>query len=285
MKRTTITGIIAGLSCVMAVVSGSGVSAIAPTAIIGFGDSRAAGTGLMPFTVPSVTDSLCWRSSWTATSILATTYTVPAYNVACSGATTKDILSAQTVSDGLGGFTTVPAQIDQLPVRLLTTRGSVVTIQTGANDVHWAETLGYCLGAALDCGSPQEQALFDASLVAMQTDLRAALDEITARGHKSQVLVGGVYDPFGGVDAAVLQAVYASYGVNLTVDEITWLRGLRADLNTAMQQVATEYAKKNVSFVPIDLTAGQIQTLADFAPFHPNYLGQSAIHDAFNAAI
>ena len=97
MKWTTITGIIAGLSCVMAVVSGSGVSAITPTAIVGFGDSRAAGTGLMPFTVPSVTDSLCWRSSWTATSILATTYTVPAYNVACSGATTKDILSTQTV--------------------------------------------------------------------------------------------------------------------------------------------------------------------------------------------
>jgi hypothetical protein len=101
-------------------------------------------------------------------------------NIACSGATTQNIL--RTTSGGVGQNGELP-QADQLAQVARDTKVKLVVLSIGGNDLGFSSIVSACLEAYVSAGppcQPSEQAAIDARFPAMQAGVGKAIDEIRA---------------------------------------------------------------------------------------------------------
>ncbi|QQS18727.1 hypothetical protein IPL68_01430 [Candidatus Saccharibacteria bacterium] len=241
------------------------------TNVVSLGDSRAAGAGL-PATSPSAPyDLACTRSSAATVNPLAYVLTSTPYNYACSGATTKNLWQPQTAING----SVVPSQLSQVPVAVLNNSTTLITLQSGPNDVGWIAWLIKCIQST--CGSTEDSFAIKGQIDTYKNDLRFGLATLGQLANKSTVLVGGVYDPFVGS-----QQLASAYG--LTTAEYAWVKAAVSVMNTATSEAVTEFSSAYpVKYVAINLTNPyELQWINSHpAPFHPTVYGQSIIAQSF----
>jgi lysophospholipase L1-like esterase len=195
-------------------------------------------------------------------------------NVSCQGATTRNLLESQTVN----GVTAQP----QLNAAFKNGTPNLLTITSGANDVHWASFIGACFTAA-NCDTPQNTAAVQNYINAMSTDMKTALQNIKQRSAfiPPIVVATGYYTP---VSAACSNA-------NFTPAEIAWVQNATAELNTAIRN-STQGSYWFARFAPVDFTNHDIcsadswiQRPGESAPFHPTPKGQEVLAQSVLAAI
>lgn len=246
------------------------------------GDSVAAGLGYGVGIEPSE-ELACGRSAEAYGYKLAdklnaklsqTNVKVQPQNIACQGATTRDLLEGQTL-----GSTTIAPQLDRA---FANGAPHLLTLTAGANDVRWANFIGACFSAAA-CDTPQNTAAAQAYIAAMKSDMKTAIKSIKDRSHflPPVVVVTGYYTPVSG------QCV----NTNFSASELAWIQKATADLNTAIRQASQDsywfarYAPVDFSSHDICAADSWIQRPGETAPFHPTPRGQEAIADAVLAAI
>jgi lysophospholipase L1-like esterase len=242
----------------------------APQRYVALGDSVAAGFGIRTEVVPPAE---CFRSNLAYPDLVAQKAGLTVESSACGGATFKEgILGSQQ----RGGFVLAP-QLNKLKQG---DRPGLITLTTGANDLKWTETLRSCYTA--DCAGDAANSGFEASLQAVQADLKRTLQTISAmyENDPPRTIVTGYYQVFGESNAAeCLEATGIDPG------ERDWWSRHEADLNQALQTTAKEFSF--VRFASLDFSGHSpcdeepwVQGLTDSAPFHPTLDGQKAIAEA-----
>lgn len=235
------------------------------------GDSVAAGYGAGPLaTSPFATP--CERTTAAYPDVITAAKNFQERNLSCTGATAAAGLNGPQTRNGV----TMPSQISQL--NLLKKKPELVSLTIGANDVHWFDFMAACLGGPTDCDTPANTAAFTSFLNASTPQISNAVQAIKNRAPK-RVAMTGYYDPFGPLAGPVF---------GLTAGEITWYRDRIAQLNTALQGIATS---KGVTFVDVtslnaaggDVILGDPLTTYGFA--HPSPAGQNKIATLVRSAV
>lgn len=232
--------------------------------LVGLGDSRAAGGGLPAHgdNGPRAYDAACERSPYASIAYLANATDTPVVNYSCVGATTDDLYSS-----GRFNKTRVPAQINQIEDFVLTDKGTVFVIQTGANDMKWKTVLARC--ARTVCGEKKrDNVALKALLRNYERRLDKAIKTLRKKGAEGRIVLAGSYNPLPS-DTRLLE----EYGV--TDSERRWIDGAVGQFDTTTRKVAGEH--ENVVFAPISLDDSELQTLNDPMPFHPTISGQQSI--------
>ncbi len=155
-----------------------------PASYVALGDSYTAGP-LIPNQIP---DPLgCFRSDHDYSHLVARARSAVLRDVSCSGATTDDLFTAQSV---LGGSN--PPQLDALDGPVTT-----VTLQMGGNDIGFLEIVARC-AALLPVGTPCRdtytaggQDEISRRIAATAPKIAAALAEIRRRSPHARILVVG----------------------------------------------------------------------------------------------
>jgi len=195
-------------------------------------------------------------------------------NISCQGATTRNLLESQTVN----GVTVQP----QLDTAFNGGAPNLLTITSGANDVHWASFIGACFTAA-HCDTPENTTAVQNYINAMAADMKTALQNVKKRSTfiPPIVVATGYYTP---VSAACSNA-------NFTPTEVAWVQNATAKLNTAIKN-ATQGSYWFARFAPVDFTGHDIcsadswiQRPGESAPFHPTPKGQEVIAQSVLSAI
>ncbi len=235
------------------------------------GDSVAAGYGAgalatSPFAAP------CERTTAAYPDVITIAKNFQERNLSCTGATAAAGLNGPQTRNGV----TMPSQVSQL--NSLKRKPELVSLTIGANDVHWFDFMAACLGAPTDCDTPANTAAFTSFLNAATPQISNAVQAIKNRSPE-HVAMTGYYDPFGPLAGPVF---------GLTAGETTWYRDRIAQLNTALQGIATS---KNVTFVSTtslnaaggDVILGNPLTTYGFA--HPSPAGQAKIATLVRSAV
>lgn len=235
------------------------------------GDSVAAGYGAgalatSPYATP------CERTTAAYPDVITAAKNYQQRNLSCAGATAAAGLNGPQTRNGV----TMPSQISQL--NSLKKKPELISLTIGANDVHWFDFMAACLGGPTDCDTPANTAAFTSFLNAATPQISNAVQAIKNRSPK-RVALTGYYDPFGPLAGPVFGP---------TAGETTWYRDRIAQLNTALQGVATS---KNVTFVSTtslnaaggDVILGNPLTTYGFA--HPSPAGQAKIATLVRSAV
>jgi lysophospholipase L1-like esterase len=246
----------------------SGVQAVV------LGDSTAAGAGLYPVSGGSSFDRACDRSSDAYAQDLASVNSWHVLNLSCSDATIRHgILGSQH----RGGKTLRP----QLATAERVQAAKVVIVSVGANDLGWAQMLGYC-AVAPRCDDKATTAYFQQQLASFSKEYLDLLSRLAALPAHPHVIINRYYNPFG-TDPACLREVGYTPAKLLTITD-----RLNA-LNTVLQKGATQFgfSSPQPDFAGHQLCSAQpyVQGLGSAAPFHPTALGQLAIALADQAAL
>jgi lysophospholipase L1-like esterase len=255
------------------------------------GDSTAAGVGNTPLPEPTDSDIACERTSDAYAQVLASATGWGVENLACASA---------TIDRGLLG-----RQADRRPVvpppqvgvlqSLTSLRAVVVSI--GANDIGWAELLGYCSRVSR-CDDQVTQRLMLSRLDRFRVQYAQLLVQLSELPTRPAVIVVGYYDPFGTTfDCPQLRDPQAprepapGYGFAAQPDgpdqativgqKVEPMRSMLAQLNAVLVQGAAAFGFASVtpSFEGHGLCSPQpwVQGMAEPYPFHPNAAGELAI--------
>ncbi len=235
------------------------------------GDSVAAGYGAGAL-ASSLYATPCERTTAAYPDVITAAKNFQQWNLSCTGATAAAGLNGPQTRKGV----TMPSQISRL--NNLKKKPELVSLTIGANDVHWFDFMAACLGGPADCDTPANTAAFTSFLNAATPQISSAVQAIKNRSPK-RVAMTGYYDPFGPLAGPVF---------GLTAGETTWYRDRIAQLNTALQSIATS---KNVTFVNItsldaaggDVILGDPLTTYGFA--HPSPTGQAKIATLVRTAV
>lgn len=195
-------------------------------------------------------------------------------NASCSGATTRNLLESQSAN----GVAVQP----QLDTAFKNGAPNLLTLTSGANDVHWASFIGQCFTAA-NCATPENDAAVQNYITTMTADMKTALQNVKKRSTflPPAVVATGYYTP---VSAQCANA-------NFTSDEITWVQNATTKLNTAIKN-ATQDSFWFARYAPVDFTGHDIcsadswiQRPGEAAPFHPTPKGQEVMAQSVLSAI
>jgi len=210
-------------------------------------------------------------------------------DVSCSGATTADMASPQSVTLG-----TNPPQLNAL-----TSATSLVTLQIGGNDIGFISIVIHCTTLSLTSpfGSPCKNYYTSGGTdrLAQGIDqtapkVAAVLQAIHQRAPRARVLVVGYPVILPNTGHGCWPAVPIAYG------DVPYLRGVEQELN---QMLATEAANHDASYVDTytpsighDVCQPEgvrwVEGLAPqspAAPMHPNELGEQGMARAVTAAV
>lgn len=249
---------------------------------VALGDSVAAGLGYNNGQGTDE-DKACGRSSEAyvydvankLNSILQNTQlSVTPSNASCSGATTRNLLESQSAN----GVTVQP----QLDTAFSNGAPNLLTLTSGANDVHWAAFIGQCFTAA-NCATPENDAAVQNYINSMTSDMKTALQNVKKRSTflPPAVVATGYYTP---VSAQCANTTF-------TPEEVAWVQNATAKLNTAIKN-ATQDSFWFARFAPVDFTGHDIcsadswiQRPGEAAPFHPTPKGQEVMAQSILAAI
>jgi hypothetical protein len=178
------------------------------THYVALGDSYSSGEGNPPFITPTDNNGgdACDRSESTAYPVLLPPdigFKLDAF-VACSGATSSDIIS------GMNGE---PSQLGSLD-----TNTDIVTVTAGGDDAEFADFAAECVVGTCDSGSAQYQTtmeiiddplLLQASLETLFADIRAAAPNAAIKVIGYPTAVGGSSCP-----------IYLSSGEQIAIDTV-----------------------------------------------------------------
>ncbi len=269
---------------------------------LALGDSVAAGHGLEPLTnQPDA--ALCTRSTAGYPGLLARSAyfaNPPGFggSLACSGATTANLIGPPQVVEGPDGPVALPAQV--AVARALGLAPATVTVTVGANDVGYDEVLGACLrqlGSGPTGPCARQAPRVAAALQGLYENLLQLFDDIHALPGTQRIFVTGYYDPIpedltdlGDALACGLFGVSVrdaqldgDYGYLQTY--LTLLNGTIA--NAAASGGVARYVDIRRAFDGHRFCSDvrwavppAAATLADGSAFHPTALGQEAIAQA-----
>lgn len=239
---------------------------------VALGDSVAAGLGLPLASNATSSDVQCGRSPLGYPASVARSLNLPLTNLACSGATAGDLVTQQHISG--------PNPAAQLNGAFASGTPQLMTITTGANDVHWQAFARACY--VTNCTSGAYTTAANAYLKVLQLKLQYMFTSIESRsgGSPPQVIITGYYDPVSAACTATTQ---------VTPAEIAWVQQQTNALNSTIQATAANYPF--VTFVPLNFTGHSacsadpwVQDIQGTAPLHPTARGQQAIANAVIAA-
>lgn len=232
--------------------------------VVVIGDSTAAGDGLALVPGASSAGRACGRSAYSYAADLSAANGFRALNLACSGA---------SISHGLLGsqFHEGHRLPPQLAVAERVPHASVIIVSIGANDVHWATTMLYCVVSAR-CDDRATTAYFQQQLASFSRDYLDLLSQLATLPSHPEVIVNQYYDPFGSQPGCL---------ANLTSSALKTLTSRLETLNHVIAKGAAQFgfASPRPDFTGHGLCAPQpyVQGIGSPAPFHPTVLGQLAI--------
>jgi len=283
MKRRIpliLTALVLGLAATFG--GGAPQAAAAPNQIkyAALGDSFAAGSTIDVDYAPGRTSIWCDRTEAGYPVVVADDQSLSLSYVACSGATTADILGAQRTATR-----PVPPQTSAL-----NNNTKVVTLTIGGNDVGFG-ALASCFGAAVQqrlnpadvCASFLDTTVFSSKLVALGQSLGSALMRIHEQAPNAKILVSGypiILGPLGGnlVCSSYVLAVFAVNNAN-------------TQLNEAIAQTVGVLALSGMPVTYVDVASsfaqhGYCEADSWIGPtLHPSIAGQQAYAAAFEAAM
>ncbi len=220
------------------------------TEYVALGDSYSSGSGAGPYT-----DSTCQRSDKAHPALLAAELGAEFTFVACSGATTVDVLAEQ--------------------IQALDTGTDLVTIGVGGNDIGWSEAIVACITPLQNCTPAIEEAERRAT-EELPAKLDAVYTEIETRAPDAEVYVTGYPRLFAARNTC------DALGTISIAEQVRMNQG--ADLLSGVIQAAAE----NHGFTYVDVrdefTGHEICsrtpwlhgfTIFDVA-YHPNAAGHSS---------
>jgi lysophospholipase L1-like esterase len=227
-----------------------------PKTYFALGDSIAAGAGLPLVDNATLGDIRCRRSSQAYPQLVAANRGLTLYHLACSGATSDDVLS-------------------QLNTAFAAGTPELITITVGANDANWVDYLRQCYSS--NCDTTANTAAIKADLVVLQGKLQTIFQTIQTRssnGLPPQVVMTGYSNPVS--NYCIGRQNYA------TKSEIKWLNARRDDLNKTIRSVVNQYTYASYASTNFDghaLCASDswVQQISDPAPLHPTAQGQQLI--------
>lgn len=215
---------------------------------VALGDSIAAGAGLGG-------SGGCMRATQSYPYIVAQEKGLQLVHLACSGATTDNVLS-------------------QLDSAFTNGVPELITLTVGANDANWDEILRQCYTS--DCATDANATAVKERLAVYEKKLDAIFGKIEEQstGQPPRVVVTGYSNPVS--NYCIGRQDYA------TKQEIKWLNNRRDDLNKTIRSVAGDYkfvryASTNFNDHALCAKETWVQQLTDPAPLHPNALGQDHI--------
>ena len=240
---------------------------------VALGDSVAAGVGLANDSDPSA----CDRTNSSYPFLVAKSYNFKLFNLACSGASANvGILSSQTVNK-LG----LQPQLDKL---FSLPHPKLITLNVGANDVHWNQIITQCyLG---DCNQDVTEQTFQADLVSLASNLNIIYGKIAEHYGSAPpaLVVTGYYQALPVTSSDCLDVK------NLRSPQLMWLRSLGERLNSTLKESVTGY--QFAAFIPVDFTGHElctaqpwVQGLTDRYPYHPSAEGQQVISRAISGTV
>lgn len=269
---------------------------------LALGDSVAAGHGLEPLT-DQPDAARCARSAAGYPALLAQSpyFANPpglGGSLACSGATTANLIGPPQIVEGPDGPVALPAQL--AVVRALGLAPTTVTVTVGANDVGYNAVIGACLrqlGSGPTGPCARQAPRVAAALQELHGNLLRLFDDIHALPGTQRILVTGYYDPIP-EDLTDLGEALACGLLGISVRDarldgdydyiqtyLTLLNGTIA--NAAASGGVARYVDirrvfdghRFCSDVPWAVPPSAA-TLADGSAFHPTALGQEAIAQA-----
>jgi len=252
---------------------------------VALGDSVAAGEGLQNLAPPDP----CHRSTLAYPALLAANPSfvpagTPTRSVACTGATTGDVLSRSETVNG----TTVPSQLSQIARLPLGT----VTLTVGVDDLRWVNRLTTCLTQGyLACKAMSTKVL--AGITKVKAKIATIVTDLRGRGAR-RVIVTGYYDAFPSTAVPLTGGpcgtIYATAINNaLANGTVALIRSWESHLNKSLSAAATGHGAIFVSLRSAIPTGHRICTSAEWlfplttnaiargAAMHPNTAGQASI--------
>jgi lysophospholipase L1-like esterase len=283
VRRILATGVIAAMALAVA----SAPAQATDPYDVALGDSVAAGGGLENLPPPNP----CHQSTLAYPALLAANPAfvaagTPSESVACTGATTENVLSTSETVNGA----TVPSQLSQIAALPLGT----VTLTIGVNDLDWVSRLTTCLEDGYSTCAAMQPAI-TAGIATVNRNVGAILTDIDAMG-ATRVIVTGYCDPFPTTDVYSTSSCDALYV--LAIDNalgngtIPLIRTWEKSLNRALASTAGKHGAVFVSLTRAIPPAHRICTCAPWlfgltattisnqSAMHPTARGQSSIASA-----
>ncbi|MCR8671506.1 SGNH/GDSL hydrolase family protein [Agrococcus sp. HG114] len=209
-------------------------TAVAPpdgAVYVALGDSEAAGTGNLPYT-----DTECLRSARAYPEQLATILGTEVVSLACTGASTDDVIATQL---GALGFDT-----------------RLVTITVGINDLGWQAVLLECRdgGDPVACEVAKAQAL--AAIAQLPSEIAELLGAVRAQAPNAQIFVTGYPLLFGDLTSGTCRAgTYRGTPITFTAAETQFVNAAIEAVNAAIYAGLVAYmsatADEGVSYVDV----------------------------------
>lgn len=215
------------------------------------GDSIAAGfglanTGILP----------CGRSTSAYPHKVAQQQNMSLNHLACSGATTENVLNSQLDQAFAGGTP------------------DLITITVGANDMEWARFLRKCVTST--CGAREDSAETKTLRTSLEQRYRDIFSEIQRRsgGIPPRVIITGYSNPISNYCKGRQDRV--------SNKEINWLNSQRNALNKTIRKAAVsykfvKYASTNFNGHALCAPDSWVQQLGDNGALHPDEQGQQLI--------
>ncbi len=241
---------------------------------VALGDSIAAGAGL-PITGGSTEDTVCARSAQAYPYQVAAGLGTSVTHLACSGAKVDEGIYGEQQRGGLE----IAPQLDRA---FQAGTPDLITVTIGANDARWLQFVQSCY--VWTCDTRSQSALLKVYRADLRIELAYMLSKIkqASSGTPPTVLLSGYFAPFSTLDCVETDRI--------TNTEQAWLKKQASALNQAIRSVVPYYSF--AQYVPIDFTGHElcsadswVQGINDSVPFHPTAEGQTAIAEAFLAAV
>lgn len=223
------------------------------------GDSIAAGFGLADTGILS-----CGRSTSAYPYKVAQEQNMSLNHLACSGATTQNVLNSQlnqAFANGTPGL---------------------ITVTVGANDMEWARFLRKCVTAI--CGTREDSTETKALRTTLEQRYRDIFSEIQRRsgGIPPRVVITGYSNPISNYCKGRQD--------NVSNKEINWLNSQRSALNKTIRKAASaypfvKYASTNFQGHALCSPESWVQQLGDRGALHPDEQGQQLIADSIQKTL
>ncbi|WP_052424197.1 SGNH/GDSL hydrolase family protein [Nonomuraea candida] len=198
---------------------------------VALGDSYSSGEGVFELDEEPVNDGAdrCHRSTGSYVPLIARTYRFGGGTAfyACSGATTRQLLSGQHGH---------PPQVTRV-----TEATSLITLSIGGNDAGFSKVLTGCIvkipwsSACVD-----QEAAVSRRIEELRTSVLQVLRELRGRAPRARVIVLGYPRPFPANPAGSVD--------NLTVTDQRWLNGVTRRLNDTVGSVVREFDRAIAAF-------------------------------------
>ena len=233
---------------------------------VALGDSVSAGVGL----TGNSDSSACGRTDESYPYLTAISMNLNLVNLSCSGATIKSgVDGGQNINNLL-----LDSQIDQL---FKMTRPDFITLTIGANDINWSDYLTKCYTGR--CGSFEDTANIDASLVILKNNLGNVLTKIQTKyaSNTPHFVLTSYYKVF---PADTTFACADMIGIEDS--EANWIKLQQTKLDSTIQDVTSSYnfAKfvlTNFNGHELCTSKSWVQGINDKSPYHPSAEGQKEI--------